>query len=414
MQYYDDFALSGIKSIINTTCGYHLHYNNPIPVAKILESVDILGIKLHDEVMRVLKSLKSTNYVCLAGALGICDPASCINCIATCTLANQDFRNVWEQQYKPIKECVEKKYEYEHKSSNNSDFVCQQNKKQDTDNNSGTPQINIIFGRDWADEYDSSSSSDEKHSSKCRFGDKCWKQDCTFRHPFSRKIGEHSVNRPTMAPCKFGSACNKASCTFGHPNRTIASPVPALCKFGSACNNAKCTFGHPNPTVTKPKKQKQPSYAKKPKREFISTPMPHIDNSMHNNDKVLSKYGNERSISRHNGDAKPKYNRVDKQIPNHIERPNPKYNTKPQNMDKKKYESGNRANENPLSGTPKTLPFKQKNVNKKKRDFVSDQMPIASIPKNGEKPSSQSHQHPKPHPKNGNQRSESVNANAKH
>ena len=71
----------------------------------------------------------------------------------------------------------------------------------------------------------------------CKFGAKCSKGDCPFKHPFA---------------CRFGTACrNPGICKFLHPEPSSAVPLGQVyplnteCKYGTACTNKTCHFAHP-------------------------------------------------------------------------------------------------------------------------------------------------------------------------
>lgn len=97
----------------------------------------------------------------------------------------------------------------------------------------------------------------------CKFGSKCARAGCTFKHPTWISCGQLGSQR-----CRFGGECKNKQCGFAHPeqsesllqNEHYLKGAPAQeqapwiagkkfgdkrCRHGSACANAKCGFAHP-------------------------------------------------------------------------------------------------------------------------------------------------------------------------
>ncbi|KAF9297991.1 hypothetical protein BGZ74_009583 [Mortierella antarctica] len=84
-------------------------------------------------------------------------------------------------------------------------------------------------------------------STECKFGARCTRPDCMFRHS----------ERESKQPCRFFPNCTKPNCPFYHPpygeslsNGTVdandnITRLPIHCKFGDLCTRAGCHFTHP-------------------------------------------------------------------------------------------------------------------------------------------------------------------------
>ncbi|KAG0331512.1 hypothetical protein BG000_010832 [Podila horticola] len=84
-------------------------------------------------------------------------------------------------------------------------------------------------------------------STECKFGARCTRPDCMFRHS----------ERESKQPCRFFPNCTKPNCPFYHPpygeslsngamdtNDNITR-LPIHCKFGDQCTRPGCHFTHP-------------------------------------------------------------------------------------------------------------------------------------------------------------------------
>jgi len=76
---------------------------------------------------------------------------------------------------------------------------------------------------------------------ECRFGNRCHRADCQFKHPTTRQT--------SAANCKFGLACNRRDCYFAHPAgwifENLGQPFVPDCRYGLNCYRANCYFAHP-------------------------------------------------------------------------------------------------------------------------------------------------------------------------
>ncbi|KAF9213111.1 hypothetical protein BGZ59_005887 [Podila verticillata] len=84
-------------------------------------------------------------------------------------------------------------------------------------------------------------------TTECKFGARCTRADCMFRHS----------ERESKQPCRFYPNCTKPNCPFYHPpygenlsgatmdtNDNITR-LPIQCKFGDMCTRQGCHFTHP-------------------------------------------------------------------------------------------------------------------------------------------------------------------------
>ncbi|KAG0370343.1 hypothetical protein BGZ54_006809 [Gamsiella multidivaricata] len=110
---------------------------------------------------------------------------------------------------------------------------------------SSTPKINAL---QMPFALGSSTSQD------CKFGARCTRPDCKFRHP---------QKESNQQPCKFFPHCTKPNCPFFHPpygeplaqkdttmdesevNGEVANRLPTLCRYGDQCTRPGCHFTHP-------------------------------------------------------------------------------------------------------------------------------------------------------------------------
>ncbi|KAF9903231.1 hypothetical protein EC991_004054 [Linnemannia zychae] len=94
----------------------------------------------------------------------------------------------------------------------------------------------------------------------CRFYPNCTKPNCPFIHPSTSDAPQDSSMETSGAaesqevvsrspiPCRFGDQCMRPGCHFTHPRDGTASNMP-LCKF-NPCTRPGCPFRHPSGTST--------------------------------------------------------------------------------------------------------------------------------------------------------------------
>ncbi|KAG0373470.1 hypothetical protein BGX24_011669 [Mortierella sp. AD032] len=95
----------------------------------------------------------------------------------------------------------------------------------------------------------------QQQQQPCRFYPHCTKPNCPFFHPSTSDAtaqgssmeiaetaeGQETLNRLPM-PCRFGDQCTRPGCHFTHPRDGAASNIP-LCKF-NPCTRPGCPFRH--------------------------------------------------------------------------------------------------------------------------------------------------------------------------
>lgn len=73
-------------------------------------------------------------------------------------------------------------------------------------------------------------SIQEKKAPSCKFGARCTRSDCHFRHPESRTITKEMPTdhvRPKIM-CRYGVNCHKRDCTFAHPAPAAAAKTASV------------------------------------------------------------------------------------------------------------------------------------------------------------------------------------------
>lgn len=70
------------------------------------------------------------------------------------------------------------------------------------------------------------------YNKPCRFGAKCTNKVCKYEH----EDVDAAVIADDDKPCRFGVKCNRKDCKFKHER--------VLCRFGAKCNRKDCTFIH--------------------------------------------------------------------------------------------------------------------------------------------------------------------------
>ncbi|KAF9328792.1 hypothetical protein BG006_008086 [Podila minutissima] len=90
--------------------------------------------------------------------------------------------------------------------------------------------------------------SERESKQPCRFFPNCTKPNCPFYHPpYGESLSNGTVDANDnvtrlSTPCKFADLCTRAGCHFTHPRDGDASNVP-LCKF-NPCTRQGCTYRH--------------------------------------------------------------------------------------------------------------------------------------------------------------------------
>lgn len=77
----------------------------------------------------------------------------------------------------------------------------------------------------------------------CRNGPRCDTPNCPFMHKFKTRM------------CKFEDKCKRRdNCSFAHSKEELYIP---LCRFGEKCKKEGCVFKHPEQPVVKEESPKQ-------------------------------------------------------------------------------------------------------------------------------------------------------------
>ncbi|KAF9125851.1 hypothetical protein BGW39_007113 [Mortierella sp. 14UC] len=128
-------------------------------------------------------------------------------------------------------------------------------------NNSGAPSLNAL---------QMPFALGSQRPDDCKFGARCTRPDCKFRHPEGAANSQpsQSNHQPAQAQqqqqlCRFYPHCTKPNCPFFHPSASdvpqdssmetagavdsqeVVSRLPVPCRFGDQCTRPGCHFTHP-------------------------------------------------------------------------------------------------------------------------------------------------------------------------